>query len=95
MSVGFGAPSLSVAAMPMIEQWVSLPLIENRALQVVLWHHQVDIFRDAAQIMIGFIKQIRAEGFDPKYLNIGGGLGIDYYRRCALAVIPLCLVWHA
>ncbi|BDA44624.1 Diaminopimelate decarboxylase [Coccomyxa sp. Obi] len=42
---------------------------------------KVDIFRDAAQIMIGFIKQIRAEGFDPKYLNIGGGLGIDYYRR--------------
>ena len=43
---------------------------------------KVDIFRDAAQIMIGFIQQIRAEGFQPKYLNIGGGLGIDYHRRC-------------
>lgn len=44
---------------------------------------KVDIFRDAAQIMIGFIQKIRHEGFDPKYLNIGGGLGIDYYRRHA------------
>lgn len=43
---------------------------------------KVDIFRDAAHIMIRFVEQIRAEGFDIKYLNIGGGLGIDYYRRC-------------
>lgn len=44
---------------------------------------KVDIFRDAAQIMIRFVEKIRAEGFDIKYLNIGGGLGIDYYRRQA------------
>jgi diaminopimelate decarboxylase len=44
---------------------------------------KVDIFRDAAQIMIGFIQQIRQEGFNPNYLNIGGGLGIDYHRRQA------------
>ncbi|CAK0784389.1 Diaminopimelate decarboxylase 1, chloroplastic [Coccomyxa viridis] len=42
---------------------------------------KVDIFRDAARIMIRFVEKIRAEGFDIKYLNIGGGLGIDYYRR--------------
>ena len=42
---------------------------------------KVDIFRDAAHIMLGFVRQIRAEGFDPTYLNIGGGLGIDYTHR--------------
>ena len=45
---------------------------------------KVDIFRDAARIMIRFVEKIRAEGFDIKYLNIGGGLGIDYYRRQGL-----------
>ena len=43
---------------------------------------KVDIFRDAARIMIRFVEKIRSEGFDIKYLNIGGGLGIDYHRRC-------------
>lgn len=42
---------------------------------------KVDIFKDAAEIMLGFINDIRSEGFDTlKYLNIGGGLGIDYER---------------
>lgn len=40
--------------------------------------HQVNIFRDAAVIMCDFVKMIRAEGFQLQYLNIGGGLGIDY-----------------
>ena len=43
----------------------------------------VGIFADAARIMIGFVRQIRDRGFNPTYLNIGGGLGIDYRRRCA------------
>lgn len=42
---------------------------------------QVDIFRDAAEIMVGFVREIRAQGFDLQYLNIGGGLGIDYHHR--------------
>ena len=42
---------------------------------------QVDIFREAAIIMTNFIKEIRSQGFELQYLNIGGGLGIDYYRR--------------
>jgi diaminopimelate decarboxylase len=43
---------------------------------------KVDIFRDAADIMIDFVKQIRDQGFSSlKYLNIGGGLGIDYARE--------------
>ncbi|KAI3503486.1 hypothetical protein L1887_31929 [Cichorium endivia] len=41
---------------------------------------QVDIFRDAAAIMVKLIDEIRAQGFDIRYLNIGGGLGIDYYH---------------
>lgn len=40
----------------------------------------VTIFRDAATIMCDFVEQIRKEGFDLQYLNIGGGLGIDYER---------------
>ncbi len=42
---------------------------------------KVNIFRDAAVIMCDFIKKIREEGFDLKYLNIGGGLGIDYQHQ--------------
>lgn len=42
---------------------------------------QVNIFRDAAVIMCDFVKLIRDEGFDLKYLNIGGGLGIDYTHK--------------
>lgn len=44
---------------------------------------QVDIFREAAIIMTNFVKEIRSQGFELQYLNIGGGLGVDYYRRCA------------
>ena len=39
------------------------------------------IFRDATLLMVDFIKQIRGQGFDLKFLNIGGGLGIDYQRK--------------
>ena len=46
---------------------------------------RVAIFRDAAQIMVSFVRQIRDQGFDLRYLNIGGGLGIDYHHRCARA----------
>lgn len=42
---------------------------------------QVNIFRDAAVIMCDFVKKIRAEGFNLQYLNIGGGLGIDYKHQ--------------
>jgi len=39
---------------------------------------KVSVFSDAAIIMCDFIKRINAEGFKLQYLNIGGGLGIDY-----------------
>ncbi len=41
---------------------------------------KVRIFRDATEVMLGFIRAIEAEGFPLRYLNIGGGLGIDYER---------------
>lgn len=54
---------------------------------------KVDIFKDAADIMIEFIEQIRAEGFSTlKYLNIGGGLGIDYAREGEDIPLPVDLV---
>lgn len=53
---------------------------------------QVDIFRDAAVIMVKYIDQIRAQGFDVNYLNIGGGLGIDYYHSDAVLPTPRDLI---
>ena len=41
---------------------------------------KTSIFRDATELMMEFINVIRDQGFDVKYLNIGGGLGIDYER---------------
>ncbi|URD86847.1 hypothetical protein MUK42_28000 [Musa troglodytarum] len=53
---------------------------------------KVDIFRDAAILMVNFIDQIRAQGFQLEYLNIGGGLGIDYHHSGAVLPTPLDLV---
>ncbi|XAR59291.1 Diaminopimelate decarboxylase [Bertholletia excelsa] len=38
----------------------------------------VDIFSDAAALMLNYIDEIWAQGFKIDYLNIGGGLKIDY-----------------
>eukprot|EP01025_Chloroclados_australasicus_P029433 TRINITY_DN29423_c0_g1_i1.p1 TRINITY_DN29423_c0_g1~~TRINITY_DN29423_c0_g1_i1.p1 ORF type:complete len:528 (+),score=66.34 TRINITY_DN29423_c0_g1_i1:67-1650(+) len=53
---------------------------------------KVDIFRDAAIIMCDVIRVIRQEGFDLKYLNIGGGLGIDYMRQGQVLPTPKDLI---
>ncbi|KXZ55005.1 hypothetical protein GPECTOR_3g169 [Gonium pectorale] len=53
---------------------------------------KVNIFRDAAVIMCEFIKMIRAEGFELKYLNIGGGLGIDYSHEGQVLPTPTDLI---
>ncbi len=39
------------------------------------------IFQDTARIMMEFFKAIREKGFNIEYLNIGGGLGIDYEKN--------------
>uniref|UniRef100_A0A7N0T0W2 diaminopimelate decarboxylase n=1 Tax=Kalanchoe fedtschenkoi TaxID=63787 RepID=A0A7N0T0W2_KALFE len=53
---------------------------------------KVDIFRDAAVLMVGFIDEIRSQGFKINYLNIGGGLGIDYYHTGAILPSPRDLI---
>lgn len=53
---------------------------------------QVDIFRDAAVLMIEYIDEIRSQGFEVSYLNIGGGLGIDYYHAGAVLPTPMDLI---
>lgn len=53
---------------------------------------QVDIFRDAAVLMVNFIDEIRAQGFNIEFLNIGGGLGIDYHHTGAVLPTPLDLI---
>ena len=53
---------------------------------------KVNIFRDATVLMVEFIRQIREQGFDLKYLNIGGGLGIDYARQGDKLPTPMDLI---
>nr|QKY14832.1 diaminopimelate decarboxylase (DCDA) [Polytomella parva] len=53
---------------------------------------KVNIFRDAAVIMCDFVKMIRAEGFQLQYLNIGGGLGIDYSHKGQVLPTPSDLI---
>ncbi|CAN1255916.1 Bifunctional dihydrofolate reductase-thymidylate synthase [Linum perenne] len=53
---------------------------------------KVDIFRDAASLMVNYIDEIRAQGFEVDYLNIGGGLGIDYYHSGAVLPKPRDLI---
>lgn len=52
----------------------------------------MDIFRDAAVLMVDYIDKIRAQGFEVNYLNIGGGLGIDYYHSGAVLPTPKDLI---
>jgi len=42
--------------------------------------------------MINYIDQIRDQGFEVDYLNIGGGLGIDYYHAGAILPSPRDLI---
>ncbi|EYU42606.1 hypothetical protein MIMGU_mgv1a004756mg [Erythranthe guttata] len=53
---------------------------------------KVDIFRDAALLMVNYIDEIRSQGFEIDYLNIGGGLGIDYYHTGAVLPTPMDLI---
>ncbi|PKI59500.1 hypothetical protein CRG98_020131 [Punica granatum] len=53
---------------------------------------KVDIFRDAAVLMVNYIDIIRDQGFEVNYLNIGGGLGIDYYHTGAVLPTPRDLI---
>lgn len=34
---------------------------------------QVNVFKDAAELMVGYVELIRQQGFSLRYLNIGGG----------------------
>ncbi len=52
----------------------------------------VRIFRDATEIMLAFMRAIQAHGFSPHYLNIGGGLGIDYERTGEEIPTPSALI---
>ncbi|CAL4905432.1 unnamed protein product [Urochloa decumbens] len=53
---------------------------------------KVDIFKDAATLMVNYVDEIRAQGFELEYLNIGGGLGIDYHHPDAILPTPMDLI---
>lgn len=40
----------------------------------------VKVFQNAARLMMDFVEIVRKQGFELKLLNLGGGLGINYYR---------------
>jgi diaminopimelate decarboxylase len=42
--------------------------------------------------MVNFVDEIRAQGFELEYLNIGGGLGIDYHHTDAVLPTPMDLI---
>lgn len=42
--------------------------------------------------MFHYIDKIRKEGFEIEYLNIGGGLGIDYHHADAILPTPMDLI---
>lgn len=42
--------------------------------------------------MVNYIDEIRSQGFEIDYLNIGGGLGIDYYHAGAVLPSPRDLI---
>lgn len=42
--------------------------------------------------MVNYIDEIRSQGFEIDYLNIGGGLGIDYYHSGAVLPSPRDLI---
>ena len=53
---------------------------------------QTQIFYDATVLMSKFVEIIRSRGFELKYLNIGGGLGIDYHKQGKNLPTPLELI---
>lgn len=53
---------------------------------------KVSVFKDAALIMVDIIKYIKGKGFPVKYLNFGGGLGIDYSRSGVVMPTPTELI---
>lgn len=42
--------------------------------------------------MVNYVDEIRAQGFELEYLNIGGGLGIDYHHTDAVLPTPMDLI---
>jgi hypothetical protein len=42
--------------------------------------------------MVNYVDEIRAQGFELEYLNIGGGLGIDYQHTDAVLPTPMDLI---
>jgi diaminopimelate decarboxylase len=42
--------------------------------------------------MLNYVDEIRAQGFKLEYLNIGGGLGIDYHHTDAVLPTPMDLI---
>jgi len=67
--------------------WFLKEIKQNRHLNLVGIHchlgstiEKVTVFRDATSLMLNFVQEIENEGFNLRYLNIGGGLGIDYKK---------------
>jgi len=71
------------------EEWVELVGVHSHLGSTI---KKVSIFKDAAEIMVGFVEEIKKQGFDLQYLNLGGGLGIDYEHKDEVIPSPKDLV---
>ncbi|MDP7280176.1 MAG: diaminopimelate decarboxylase [Candidatus Poribacteria bacterium] len=68
--------------------WFLKQIQQDRYLDLVGVHchlgstiEKTEVFHDATRLMLSFIQEIETHGFNLQYLNIGGGLGIDYERN--------------
>jgi diaminopimelate decarboxylase len=65
-----------------LDRLKSTPLLHLTGLHCHLGStiKDVSVFREAAPLMMQLFDAVRAQGFPLRYLNLGGGLGIDYAR---------------
>jgi diaminopimelate decarboxylase len=52
----------------------------------------VTVFQQVSRVMVDYFKMMRQRGFPVKYINIGGGLGIDYQHSQPDFAQPVDLV---
>jgi diaminopimelate decarboxylase len=55
---------------------------------------KIEVFEQTAQLMTELYNTVRDEGFPVKYINLGGGLGIDYQKQKDDFPTPLAFI-HA
>lgn len=80
----FGSAIETGQAMAIVKKALALPNIKLCGLHCHIGSQifECEPFTDAAEIMIGFIKDIKDEtGYETEILNLGGGMGVRYIEE--------------